>query len=148
MNLLFQMDTTWGISITRNILVSCWHEVFVVTIIIITKLYHSCNAYKKSAPYEVKVCTSKKKVYLSSTLYALVRSYFKIYNVLTVDSWEPEFSAVTEWVKLPGEPLSPIIFFLLFLRIFSELCSWPRTPLCCSWTQSSVKSRVLGCGKR
>lgn len=67
---------------------------------------------------------TEKRDSLAPTLHALVRwSYFKICNVLTVDSWESEFWAVTEWVKwcslLPGEPPSPIIFCYFYAYFWS-----------------------------
>lgn len=49
--LLFQMDATWGISITRSILVSNWHETFAIV-----KPYSYCIVYGEFAAYEMKVC--------------------------------------------------------------------------------------------
>lgn len=138
------MDATWGISITRNIWVSCWHEVFAII-----NLCRYCIAYKEF------YCLWNEGLYiatrdsLASSFYALVkRSYFKICSALTVDSWESVSPAVTQWVKwcslLPGFPTQGLRNtqsnnLLLYLSIFLELCSWPRTP--CRWTQNSLKSR-------
>lgn len=86
MYFLFQMDATWGISITRSILVSNWHESLIVIALFMVNLllvkWRSANS---------------KKLFFNLKAPCLGQEGFVFRTALPWlwDSWEPVLPAVT-----------------------------------------------------